>query len=98
MTYDRGVADVVRVRGSLGQSELVQRYVAHDLFIFPTWSGKPFGFAPLEAAACVPLVTADCGFAEWWSRACTVSRRVGRRRRLRIALERASSAKLTSPP
>jgi glycosyltransferase involved in cell wall biosynthesis len=62
-----GVADVVRLMGSRSHDELVSLYRRYDLLAFPTWSREPFGFVALEAAAagCVPLITADCGAAEW---------------------------------
>ena len=62
-----GVEEFVRFREPLGQAELFEAYGAYDLFVFPTWSREPFGFAPLEAASrgCVALVSADCGIAEW---------------------------------
>src|SRR5262249_20404391 len=39
----------------------------YDLFAFPTRRQEPFGLVPLEAAArgCVPVITDDCGIAEW---------------------------------
>lgn len=57
----------VRLRGALAHSDLVERYWDYDAFLFPTWQREPFGFAPLEAAArgCVPIVSRDCGYAEW---------------------------------
>ncbi len=56
----------VRFLGSRSQAELRQAYADHDVFLFPTWSREPFGFAPVEAAACgcVPIITGDCGVAE----------------------------------
>ena len=59
--------DVVRLRGFRPVSELVERYADHDVFAFPTWSREPNAFAPLEAgvAGCVPLISSDCGNAEW---------------------------------
>ena len=58
----------VRFLGSRPQVELSQLYAEHDLFAFPTWAREPFGFAPLEAAwqGCVPLLSQQCGFAEWF--------------------------------
>jgi glycosyltransferase involved in cell wall biosynthesis len=60
--------DLVRILPSVTQDELRERLLEYDIFVFPTWSREPFGFAALEAAAqgCVPVVSADCGFAEWF--------------------------------
>jgi glycosyltransferase involved in cell wall biosynthesis len=67
MLYKHDVADVVRFVGSRAQPDLLELYPEYDVFAFPTWAREPFGFAPLEAAAfgCVPLISADCGIAEW---------------------------------
>ena len=65
--HEHRVADFVRFKGARSHPELLQQFHAYDMFLFPSWSREPFGFAPLEAAAagCVPLVSADCGIAEW---------------------------------
>ena len=62
-----GLRHVVRLQGFRPVAELVERYADHDVFAFPTWSREPNAFAPLEAgvAGCVPLISADCGNAEW---------------------------------
>jgi glycogen synthase len=62
-----GVSDKVRLMGPRSHDELRELYGAYDLFAFPTWAREPFGFVALEAAAsgCLPLVTHDCGVAEW---------------------------------
>jgi len=67
MLHERELDGVVCLAGSREQSELLRLYSNYDLFVFPTWSREPFGFAPLEAASfgCVPLFSADCGIAEW---------------------------------
>jgi glycogen(starch) synthase len=59
--------DHVHLRGGLAHDELVERFWNYDVFLFPTWSREPFAFAPLEAAArgCVPVLSRDCGNAEW---------------------------------
>ena len=64
----RDVDQHVHFLGSRPQAELGQLYAEHDLFAFPTWAREPFGFAPLEAAwqGCVPLLSQQCGFAEWF--------------------------------
>lgn len=67
MLHQYEVADLVRLKGSRSHDELVALYQDYDMLAFPTWSREPFGFVALEAAAagCVPLITADCGAAEW---------------------------------
>jgi glycosyltransferase involved in cell wall biosynthesis len=65
--HEKRIAEFVRFRGARHHAELLALLPSYDLFLFPTWPREPFGFAPLEAAAagCVPLVSADCGIAEW---------------------------------
>lgn len=67
MLHAHEVADAVRFMGSRAQPDLLDLYPDYDVFAFPTWAREPFGFAPLEAAGsgCVPLISADCGIAEW---------------------------------
>jgi glycosyltransferase involved in cell wall biosynthesis len=67
LIWTAGLQDHVRLGGSLPQDDLVDRFWERDLFLFPTWAREPFGFAPLEAAArgCVPVISDDCGTAEW---------------------------------
>lgn len=64
---ERHVTDVVRFMGRREHRSLLELHGGYDVFAFPTWAREPFGFAPLEAAAagCVPLVSRDCGYAEW---------------------------------
>jgi glycosyltransferase involved in cell wall biosynthesis len=61
------VGDCVTLKGMRPQEELTELFAEYDMFLFPTWAREPFGVAPLEAAArgCVPLVTQNCGLAEW---------------------------------
>jgi glycosyltransferase involved in cell wall biosynthesis len=68
MLHEHDVADTVRLMGPRTHDELLSLYAGYDAFLFPTWSREPFGFAPLEAASagCVPVITADCGYAEWF--------------------------------
>ena len=63
-----GLVDRIRFAGMVQQKDLLARLSDVDVFLFPTTSREPFGLAPLEAAArgCVPLVTASCGYAEWF--------------------------------
>lgn len=67
LLYTHGVEDVVRFMGPRPHRQLLDLLPEYDVFIFPTWSREPFGFAPLEAVAagCVALFTEDCGLAEW---------------------------------
>lgn len=62
-----GLSDLVRLRGSLGQAELLDVYDDYDVFAFPGRTDEPFGFAPLEALGrgCVPVMNSLCGGAEW---------------------------------
>ncbi len=56
----------VRFLGPRDQRELVGLYAGYDAFLFPTLEREPFGFAPIEAAACAtpPIMTANCGASE----------------------------------
>jgi glycosyltransferase involved in cell wall biosynthesis len=62
-----GLRDIVSLRGFRPMAELVERYRDHDVFAFPTWAREPNAFAPIEAgiAGCVPVISDDCGNAEW---------------------------------
>jgi glycosyltransferase involved in cell wall biosynthesis len=62
-----GLRDTVSLRGFQPVAELVERYRDHDVFAFPTWAREPNAFAPIEAgiAGCVPVISSDCGNAEW---------------------------------
>jgi glycosyltransferase involved in cell wall biosynthesis len=79
LLHSQGVSDCVTFRGVRTQAELASLYPAYDVFAFPTHAREPFGFAPLEAAACgcVPLLTERCGIAEWMVHelSCLKSRR-----------------------
>ncbi len=74
--YDTCFADLIRqfdleervhLKGVRPQKELMALYADYDVFAFPTWEREPFGLVPLEAAArgCVPVMTRQCGIAEW---------------------------------
>jgi glycosyltransferase involved in cell wall biosynthesis len=67
LIIERRVAGHVRLVGAVDREALGERLWEYDLFLFPTWEREPFAFAPLEAGArgCVPLITRDCGNAEW---------------------------------
>lgn len=58
--------DRVRFHGPRRQQALFALYRGYDAFLFPTHEREPFGFAPIEAAACgtPPIMTATCGAAE----------------------------------
>ncbi|MFO0908404.1 MAG: glycosyltransferase family 4 protein [Isosphaeraceae bacterium] len=62
-----GLERHVRLLGPLPHEELVERYADYDVFAFPTQEREPFGIGPIEAMArgCVPLLSAQCGVAEW---------------------------------
>ncbi len=68
LARNRGLGRFVRFLGPRPHGELLRMYAEHDLFAFPTWSREPFAFAPLEAAwrGCVPLMSQQCGNAEWF--------------------------------
>jgi glycogen(starch) synthase len=61
------LADFVQLKGVRPQKELITLYGDYDLFAFPTHEREPFGLVPLEAAArgCVPVISQQCGIAEW---------------------------------
>ena len=63
----RGLQRLVRLRGVRTHAELTSLYAGYDLLAFPTSPREPFGLVALEAAAagCVPLISRDCGAAEW---------------------------------
>jgi glycogen synthase len=64
---ERDLREVVHIMGSRPHREILDLLAGYDVFAFPTWAREPFAFAPLEAAAagCVPLMSRDCGNAEW---------------------------------
>jgi glycogen(starch) synthase len=61
------LADKVILKGVVPQKLLLETYHDYDLFAFPTHEREPFGLVPLEAVArgCVPIITRQCGIAEW---------------------------------
>jgi glycogen(starch) synthase len=67
MLFEHSVNETVRLMGERSHSDLLKLYSGYDVFVFPTWSREPFGFAPLEAAAagCAPMFSDGCGIAEW---------------------------------
>src|SRR5206468_3185206 len=64
----RSLEGHVIFRGARSQADLARLYPLYDVFAFPTWQREPFAFAPLEAAwrGCVPLMSQQCGNAEWF--------------------------------
>ncbi len=61
-----GVTAHVGFLGARTQPEILALLSGYDAFLFPTQDREPFGFAPIEAAACgaVPIVTRNAGCAE----------------------------------
>jgi len=61
-----GVQDHVSFHSARTQPELLALLHEYDAFLFPTQEREPFGFAPIEAAACgaVPIITRNAGVAE----------------------------------
>ncbi|HEY4250024.1 MAG TPA: glycosyltransferase family 4 protein [Roseomonas sp.] len=61
-----GVADCLNFLGPRSQAEILALLPDYDAFLFPTHEREPFGFAPIEAAACgvVPIITRNAGCAE----------------------------------
>jgi glycogen(starch) synthase len=68
LTRARGLEEHVAFPGPRPQAELARLLAGYDVFAFPTWDREPFAFAPLEAAwrGCVPLMSRQCGNAEWF--------------------------------
>jgi glycosyltransferase involved in cell wall biosynthesis len=66
LAEDLGVSDRVRFRNPLPQKALLEALPQYDCLLFPTQIREPFGFAPIEAAACgvVPILTRNAGAAE----------------------------------
>jgi glycogen synthase len=62
-----GLADRVRLLGSIPRSELIARHADYDVFAFPGRVGEPNAFAPLEAmpSGCVLILAREGGNAEW---------------------------------
>ncbi|MGN6272344.1 MAG: glycosyltransferase family 4 protein [Protaetiibacter sp.] len=64
---ERGLGDHVAIPGRVDQRSLFEIHARSDAFLFPTWEREPGASAPVEAASvgCVPIMTADCGPAEY---------------------------------
>jgi glycosyltransferase involved in cell wall biosynthesis len=64
---ERGLQEIVKLKGPRPHAELIDLYESYDIFVFPTAEREPFGMVPLEASArgCVPLITSRCGISEW---------------------------------
>jgi glycosyltransferase involved in cell wall biosynthesis len=62
----RGVSARISFLGARTQAEILALLPQYDAFLFPTQDREPFGFAPIEAAACgaVPIMTRHAGCAE----------------------------------
>lgn len=61
-----GVSSKIRFLGARRQAELLALYSHYDALLFPAWEKEPFGFVPVEAAACgcIPIMTRNCGASE----------------------------------
>ena len=61
-----GVLEWVRFRRALPQKLFLEALPNYDALLFPTHAREPFGFLPIEAAACgvVPIMTRNAGAAE----------------------------------
>jgi glycosyltransferase involved in cell wall biosynthesis len=61
-----GASGHIRWRSGVTQAEFFALLPDYDVFLFPTQTREPFGFAPIEAAACgvVPIITRNAGVAE----------------------------------
>jgi len=61
-----GVSSHVRFLGPRTHDEILALLPEYDVFLFPTHAREPFGFAPIEAAACgvAPIITRNAGCAE----------------------------------
>jgi glycogen(starch) synthase len=66
MAAQLGAAEHITFHNALTQPELLAVLPEYDAFLFPTQNREPFGFVPIEAAACgaVPIVTRNAGVAE----------------------------------
>ncbi|WP_210413884.1 glycosyltransferase [Protaetiibacter larvae] len=64
---ERGLTGFVSIPGRVDQRRLFEIHAGSDAFLFPTWEREPGASAPVEAASvgCVPIMTADCGPAEY---------------------------------
>jgi glycosyltransferase involved in cell wall biosynthesis len=61
------LGDRVHFLPSLKREQVMHRMQRYHVAAFATEEREPFGLAPLEGAAagCVPLISEDCGIAEW---------------------------------
>lgn len=61
-----GVSEHVHFHGPRTQEQVFELLPTYDAFLFPTHEREPFGFAPIEAAACglVSIITRQAGCAE----------------------------------
>jgi glycogen(starch) synthase len=66
LASQRGVTSYINWRNSVAHSKLLALLPEYDAFLFPTQTREPFGFTPIEAAACglVPIITRNAGVAE----------------------------------
>lgn len=61
-----GVSEYIHFHGPRTQEQVFELLPRYDAFLFPTHEREPFGFAPIEAAACgvVAIMTRHAGCAE----------------------------------
>ena len=61
------LGDVVRFMGRREHRGILDLLAAYDVFAFPDMDPRTVRVRALEAAAagCVPLISRDCGNAEW---------------------------------
>ncbi|WP_285412468.1 glycosyltransferase family 4 protein [Variovorax sp. efr-133-TYG-130] len=66
LAAQHNISEYLNFLGARTQKEIMALLPEYDVFLFPTHSREPFGFAPIEAAACgvVPIVTRDAGCNE----------------------------------
>ena len=65
--HENGWGEKISFDGAKTMAEMADSYLAHDLFLFPTWSRDPMPIVVLESASlgCVPMLSEYCGTAEW---------------------------------
>jgi len=64
----RGLGERLAHHGPVAQRAIAEAEAQADALVFPTWHREPGASTPGEAAAvgCLPILTGDCGPAEWF--------------------------------